>query len=90
MKIDLSGKTALVTGSTRGIGNAIAARLSECGANVAVVGRDAAKAEQAAAVLQHAKGFACDVGDAAQVAALESYGVVRQAGAVPTPAAAGR
>lgn len=70
MKIDLAGKTALVTGSTRGIGNAIAQRLSQAGANVAVVGRDAAKAEQAAAVLKHAKGFACDVSDAAAVAAL--------------------
>ncbi|MEK7403302.1 MAG: 3-oxoacyl-[acyl-carrier-protein] reductase [Gemmatimonadota bacterium] len=68
--MDLAGKTALVTGSTRGIGNAIAQRLSQAGANVAVVGRDAAKAEQAAAVLKHAKGFACDVSDAAAVAAL--------------------
>ena len=70
MKIDLSGKTALVTGSTRGIGNAIAARLSESGANVAVVGRDQAKADAAAAALKNAKGFACDVSDAAAVAAL--------------------
>ena len=37
MKIDLTGKTALVTGSTRGIGNAIAQRLSDAGANVAIV-----------------------------------------------------
>ncbi len=70
MKIDLAGKTALVTGSTRGIGNAIAARLSECGANVAVVGRDKAKADQSASALKNARGFACDVGDASAVAAL--------------------
>ena len=70
MKIDLAGRTALVTGSTRGIGNAIATRLADCGAGVAVVGRDQARADAAAAALKNAKGFACDVGDAAAVAAL--------------------
>ena len=36
MKIDLSGKTALVTGSTAGIGYAIAARFLQSGAKVAL------------------------------------------------------
>jgi 3-oxoacyl-[acyl-carrier protein] reductase len=70
MQIDLSGRTALVTGSTRGIGRAIAQRLSDCGANVGVVGRDVSKAEMVATTLKSAKGFGCDVGDASAVAAL--------------------
>lgn len=70
MQIDLSGRTALVTGSTRGIGRAIAQTLSESGANVAVVGRDKAKADEAAAALKNARGFGCDVSDATAVVAL--------------------
>ena len=71
MRIDLTGRTALVTGSTRGIGNAIARTLSGCGARVAVVGRDQARAEQAAGALGgEARGFACDVTQPASVTKL--------------------
>ena len=45
MKIDLSGKTAIVTGSTAGIGYAIAKGLAQAGAEVVVNGRTAAAVE---------------------------------------------
>jgi 3-oxoacyl-[acyl-carrier protein] reductase len=71
MNIDLAGRTALVTGSTRGIGRAIAEALAGAGARVAVVGRDQAKAAEAAAAIGGgAQGFAADVGDPASIAAL--------------------
>ena len=71
MKIDLTGRTALVTGSTRGIGRAIAASLTEAGARVAVVGRDQARAAEVAEELGGgALGFGADVSDPASVVAL--------------------
>ena len=71
MKIDLAGKSAVVTGSTRGIGRAIAGALAECGARVAVVGRDAGRAQDAASSIGgEARGYACDVADPASIVAL--------------------
>lgn len=71
MKIDLSGKTAIVTGSTRGIGRAVAQALAASGARVAVVGRDREKASAVAAEIGNgAAGFGCDVSDTSAVSAL--------------------
>ena len=46
--IDLSGKTALITGSTRGIGKATAYKLAQAGATVVVTGRNGERAKEVA------------------------------------------
>jgi NAD(P)-dependent dehydrogenase (short-subunit alcohol dehydrogenase family) len=64
MLIDLSGRTALVTGSSLGIGFAIAKGLHDSGANVIVNGRDAGRVEEAVARLgpDRVRGVTSDVG----------------------------
>ncbi|TAL24089.1 MAG: SDR family oxidoreductase [Aquabacterium sp.] len=86
MKIDLSGKTALVTGSTAGIGYAIAKGLAESGAEVVLNGRKPAAVDEAVARLKaqvpaaKLRGIAADVGNAegctALVAALPAVDIL--------------
>src|ERR1700704_6424061 len=71
MNIDLSGKTALATGSTSGIGHAIAKGLAVAGANVVINGRTQAKVDTAVAAIASVAagskiaGVAADVSTAA-------------------------
>jgi len=68
--IDLTGKVSFVTGSTRGIGHAIAQAFHQAGAKVAIVGRDRDRARQVATALGTGTcGVACDVADGDQVEA---------------------
>ena len=61
MHIDLNGRTALVTGASRGIGEAIARRLAEAGANVLCAARSAEAVERVAAQIRDAGGVATGV-----------------------------
>ena len=76
MKIDLYGKTAIVTGSTDGIGFAIARGLALCGARVVINGRKPAGVDRAVAALRAAlpeaqlRSVATDLATAAGCAAL--------------------
>jgi NAD(P)-dependent dehydrogenase (short-subunit alcohol dehydrogenase family) len=76
MKIDLKGKTALVTGSTSGIGHATAKALADSGAEVVVNGRKQDKVDQAVSAIAKAvpgakvRGVAADVSSAAGCKAL--------------------
>lgn len=73
--MDLTGKTAIVTGGTKGIGRGIAEALAREGSNVCISARNASEIEEATAALNKlgaatAIGSVCDVRDHAQVKSL--------------------
>jgi NAD(P)-dependent dehydrogenase (short-subunit alcohol dehydrogenase family) len=97
---DLSGKTAVVTGASAGLGVEFARALAAAGANVVLAARRLEKLEELAAEIEAAGGtamaFACDVTDEARVAELvqatvDRFGgldvMVANAGVVPEGAA---
>src|SRR5271156_3399745 len=68
---DFSGRTAVVTGAATGLGFAIATRLANCGASVALVDIDEQgltdKSEQLATAPGKVQPFVCDVSSAQDV-----------------------
>ena len=77
----LHGKVAVVTGSSGGIGRAIAHEFAREGASVVINSRDAARAGDTAAAMERegfqATAFAADIRDPAQARALASAAVDR-------------
>ena len=85
MKIDLSGKKALITGGSRGIGGAISEGLAQAGCSVAILGRDKKSLETHKINLKdlgvEVIAIECDVLESAQVESAwrqieESWGTV--------------
>jgi len=98
MEVTLDGRVAVITGGSKGLGLAIALRLAQSGADVALVARRLEVLEEARELVsKHAKGrvhvFACDVSKADEVtrayqAVMQTYGhidiVVNNAGTSQT------
>lgn len=73
--MSVAGKTILVTGATRGVGRELALAFARGGADVAILGRDAAKGEKLVAEIKalghEARSFAADVTDETALRALD-------------------
>lgn len=86
MQIDLSGRTALITGGSMGLGRAMGVKMAAAGANVAAVARRPAQLDEAVALMNAEGGgkavaIPCDVTDPAQIEAayakaVEAFGQV--------------
>ncbi|MFO0913226.1 MAG: 3-oxoacyl-[acyl-carrier-protein] reductase [Pirellulales bacterium] len=81
LKVDLSGQVALVTGASRGLGQAMARALGANGAKVACVARNLDKLQETVDAIRQAGGeaeaFACDVSDRQQVDTVFAHVVER-------------
>jgi NAD(P)-dependent dehydrogenase (short-subunit alcohol dehydrogenase family) len=79
--LDISGKTAIVTGASSGLGVVFAEGLARAGANVVIAARRVLKLEKVAAAIEAAGGsvlpVTCDVGDQAAVRAMVDAAVER-------------
>ncbi|MEO6784553.1 MAG: SDR family NAD(P)-dependent oxidoreductase [Chthoniobacteraceae bacterium] len=82
----LHGRTALITGASKGLGKAIALTLAQAGAGIALVSRDEAKLNEVAKQIRDAGGnaeaFAADVADEAQVDRVRDAVAVKFGGAL--------
>jgi NAD(P)-dependent dehydrogenase (short-subunit alcohol dehydrogenase family) len=65
--LKLTGKVALVTGGSRGIGFAIAKTLSENGASVVITSKDSDKIKKAESKISNSFGITCDIKNKNQV-----------------------
>ncbi|MGV6811465.1 MAG: SDR family oxidoreductase [Brevirhabdus sp.] len=80
--MDLTKKTVIITGASRGIGAAAARMFAECGANVALLARSTAEIDAIAAEIgENAMAIACDVAsfeqvDAAVARTIDRFGTV--------------
>ncbi|MFD5729068.1 SDR family NAD(P)-dependent oxidoreductase [Streptomyces sp. NPDC058368] len=79
MHIDLSGRTALVTGSTQGIGEAIAVGLARAGAHVVVNGRGQERVAEAVHAVRAASGSEEVTGAAGDLATEDGTAAVLEA-----------
>ncbi|MBT3352709.1 MAG: SDR family NAD(P)-dependent oxidoreductase, partial [Nitrospinaceae bacterium] len=75
MQIRMDGRTALITGGSRGLGRAMAMKFAQAGANVAITARRADVLEETKSEIEavsEAKvgAYACDVCDAGQIVAM--------------------
>lgn len=66
----LEGKTAVITGGSRGLGRAMAVALANEGAKIALVGRDKAALAESAKLAGNAETYAVDVTSESEIAAL--------------------
>ena len=75
---DLSGKTAIITGASKGIGKAIALHLASCGANISLVARNQLELDKVKNKILDSGGQAQTLART-QIAGLGTLGATRQA-----------
>lgn len=65
--LEFSGKIALVTGGSRGIGFAVAKILADNGATVVITAKDSKRLEKSTSEIQNAVGIAADIRKSSEV-----------------------